>query len=632
MRFEPLKVGELSQRTGLTVRTLHHYDAIGLLKPSLHTGAGYRLYSASDVARLQQVLSLRQLGFSLEEVKRCLDQPGFSPLEIVRIHLVRLREQIESQRKLCQRLETVASHLSAAEEVSADEFLSTIKEMTMLDTLAEKYFTAEQMAAIKEGRAEAGPEKLNQMQECWVELIALIRTEMEQGTDPADPKVQALATRWQELVNQSTGGDPGIKQAMKRIWEERGDTLVAQFGAKYDSRPIWGYIETAILHGEGATDTNRTEQTEPDHKARDQKGAGGGVDRRGFMNCIACAGTGLVWTAAGGVLGSQAFGQEARRAGATAGPFSFTSFDGKKIVYSDEGEGPAVILLHGFGMGGQDNYGDFDRLLPKLERQHAMIREQMGAAPPLPAPPAEGRPGLAVRLREAGARVIVPDSRGFGASDKPQNTAAYADSAMARDVIALVRHLGLDAVDVLGYSMGSVTAARLLALGARQVRSAILAGVAQYILEGEVVDLPEKYPVPEGLTRPFTMRAHAEALAKSLDSVGTEAEKPKSASAILVRSTGGDPKVLAAVVRGAVAEQVPVEPLRQVKVPVLVLNGKGDLANQSVARLLEVIPNSRSATCDGDHHTAPWQPSFQQAVVNFFSEQWRNSGTGFEIP
>jgi pimeloyl-ACP methyl ester carboxylesterase len=174
--------------------------------------------------------------------------------------------------------------------------------------------------------------------------------------------------------------------------------------------------------------------------------------------------------------------------------------------------------------------------------------------------------------------------------------------------------------------MGSVTAAKLLALGAPNVRSAVLAGVAQYILEGEVVDLPKNYPVPDNLPRPFTMRTHAEALARLLEDTG----EPTSPSAILVRSTGGDNKVLAAVVRGAVAEQVPVDPLRAVKVPVLVLNGKADLANQAVARLLEVIPNARCAACDGDHHTAPWYPSFQQAVVNFFAAQWPARGAAFD--
>src|SRR5947199_3069727 len=117
MKSEALKVGELARRTGLTVRTLHHYDEINLLKPSLHTEAGHRLYTARDVARLQQVLSLRQLGFSLEEVRACLDRPGFEPLEVIRRHAARLREQIASQRRLCARLEALAAHLRAAEEV-----------------------------------------------------------------------------------------------------------------------------------------------------------------------------------------------------------------------------------------------------------------------------------------------------------------------------------------------------------------------------------------------------------------------------------------------------------------------------------------------------------------------------------
>src|SRR5437879_8782714 len=122
MRFTALKVGELAKRTGLTIRTLHHYDEIGLLRPSLHTESGHRLYTAGDVARLQQVLSLRQLGFSLEEARACLDRPGFSPLEVIALHLARLREQIELQRKLCERLEGLAEHFRSAGEVSAEEF------------------------------------------------------------------------------------------------------------------------------------------------------------------------------------------------------------------------------------------------------------------------------------------------------------------------------------------------------------------------------------------------------------------------------------------------------------------------------------------------------------------------------
>src|SRR5436853_2079988 len=148
MSFEALKVGELAKRTGLTVRTLHHYDEIGLLVPSLHTESGHRLYVAADVARLQRVLSLRQLGFSLDEVRDCLNRPDFAPLEVIRLHVARLREQIELQRGLCERLEALAAHFRPAGEVSAEAFLQTIEVMTMI----ENYYTPEQLESFRKRR------------------------------------------------------------------------------------------------------------------------------------------------------------------------------------------------------------------------------------------------------------------------------------------------------------------------------------------------------------------------------------------------------------------------------------------------------------------------------------------------
>jgi pimeloyl-ACP methyl ester carboxylesterase len=222
--------------------------------------------------------------------------------------------------------------------------------------------------------------------------------------------------------------------------------------------------------------------------------------------------------------------------------------------------------------------------------------------------------------------VIVPDMRGFGASDKPHATPAYADSAMARDIAALIDHLDLDAVDVLGFSMGAVTAAKLLALGLPQVKSAILAGVGDYILEGAVMELPENWPIPDYLPKPLTMRVHAEEGANVLDRNVIVPGNLMSSQVIMVRATGADPKVLAAVLRGAMAEQVPPEALRKVDTSVLMLNATADVANQAIGQLLEVLPNARSAVCEGDHQSTPFQPSFQQAVSGFFEEQWRARG------
>jgi pimeloyl-ACP methyl ester carboxylesterase len=306
---------------------------------------------------------------------------------------------------------------------------------------------------------------------------------------------------------------------------------------------------------------------------------------------------------------------------------TFTSFDGLRIAYhDDEGDGPAVILLHGFGVDALGQFGDFERVRPIREKRQQMFRDVFGAAPPLPDPPVEGRLGLAHALRAAGARTVLPDMRGFGASDKPREKEAYADSALARDVLALLEHLQLDAADVIGFSMGCGTIARLLMLHPPQVKSAILAGVGDYAIQETVMDFPKSWPIPDSVPRPITGRVWAEEGAKILERGEIVPGHLASAALIAARVTGADPKVLAAVIRGAVAPMWPAEPLRTINVPVLILNGKSDAANQKVARLLEKIPTARFEACEGDHHSTPYEPSFHQAVVGFFQQQWRQRG------
>jgi DNA-binding transcriptional MerR regulator len=249
MRFQALKVGEVAARTGLTIRTLHHYDEIGLLRPSLRTESGHRLYTADDIARLHRVVSLRQLGFSLEEVRDCLDGADFTPMRVVRLHIARLREQIALQEQLCRALEALAERFHAAEEVSADEFLRTIEVMIMV----ENYYTPEQLETLKQRREQIGEARMAQVPHDWAQLIAEVRAEKEKGTPATDPKVLALVQRWQALINEFTGGDPGIAASLGRLWKERGDQLTAQHGQQFDSRDLQDYIQQAMatLKGPG---------------------------------------------------------------------------------------------------------------------------------------------------------------------------------------------------------------------------------------------------------------------------------------------------------------------------------------------------------------------------------------------
>ncbi|MFI9718595.1 MerR family transcriptional regulator [Streptomyces sp. NPDC052396] len=95
-------VGQLSGFAGVTVRTLHHYDRTGLLSPSERSPAGYRLYTDADLARLQQILFYRELGFSLDEIAAILDDPGASALDQLRARHKQLSAQIARLRRLVE--------------------------------------------------------------------------------------------------------------------------------------------------------------------------------------------------------------------------------------------------------------------------------------------------------------------------------------------------------------------------------------------------------------------------------------------------------------------------------------------------------------------------------------------------
>lgn len=232
-----LKVGELASRTGLTVRTLHHYDEIGLLPPARRTAAGHRLYGADQVARLQQIVCLQQLGFSLKEIGGLLEGSETSPVRVLRLRIERLREQIDRQRRLADRLQGIVERLDSRQGVSTEEFLRSIEAMTMFD----RYFTEEQMQALKERRETLGEERIRQVEAEWPGLIAAVRAEMDRGTDPSSPEVRRLARRWKELVEEFTGGDAEIAASVGRMY--RNEESVRQ-RARIDSE-MMEYVSRA---------------------------------------------------------------------------------------------------------------------------------------------------------------------------------------------------------------------------------------------------------------------------------------------------------------------------------------------------------------------------------------------------
>jgi DNA-binding transcriptional MerR regulator len=220
LRRASWKVGELARETGLSVRTLHYYEEIGLLSPSFRTEAGHRLYKAGDLARLQQIKSLRALGFGLAEVRDCLDRPGFSVQRVIELHIAGLREQIKLKQKLCNSLETVAARLDPLGDVSVEECVETIMEVIKMSERLEKYYAPEQLEELEQRRDSLGEERIRQAEAEWAELMEQVRAEMKRGTDPSNERVRLLAGRWMELVHEFTGGNPGIERSVGNMWQQ----------------------------------------------------------------------------------------------------------------------------------------------------------------------------------------------------------------------------------------------------------------------------------------------------------------------------------------------------------------------------------------------------------------------------
>jgi DNA-binding transcriptional MerR regulator len=210
----------------MSVRALHHYDEIGLLTPSLRTPSGHRLYQDADIARLQQIQSLRVMGIPLDEVKRLLDGAEMTPREVIDLHLARLHEQIALQNRLAERIQSLATHMDRVESTSIDDLCQIIHAMTTM----EKYFTTEQLEVLRDRRTSITQEHMDEVRDSWNEIIPKVRNAMAANVDPTSPEILAIAKRWKALVEEFTGGDPKIAQAVKTMYEQEGPALQQQLG------------------------------------------------------------------------------------------------------------------------------------------------------------------------------------------------------------------------------------------------------------------------------------------------------------------------------------------------------------------------------------------------------------------
>jgi len=212
------RIGEVAAATGLTVRTLHHYDEIGLLAPSGRSEAGHRLYGDDDLRRLYRIVALRRLGLALGEIGALIDGDGADLRPVIRAQLERLDAEAAVRERLRSRLTRLLAALDGAGEADPDLFLEAIEGMTMF----ERYYTPDQLAELEQRRDALGEEGMRRAEADWAALIAEAEALRAGGVEPSDPRARAVAERWGALVEQFTGGDPAIRASLREMYETEG--------------------------------------------------------------------------------------------------------------------------------------------------------------------------------------------------------------------------------------------------------------------------------------------------------------------------------------------------------------------------------------------------------------------------
>lgn len=214
------RASEFARAAGVTVRALHYYDRLGLLKPARRTSAGYRLYGEQDFARLQQIVTLKFVGFSLKQIKDVLARADTRDLAAtLRLQRMILQEKGRQVAGAVRAVEEAERLIADGAGPTREAFAKIIEVIEMQNNTdwAKKFYSEEAQAKIAERQRTIPREVVEQGQRDWAALITEVEAAVKEGVDPQSEQAQGLAARWKELLRAFTGGDPEIQKGLNKM-------------------------------------------------------------------------------------------------------------------------------------------------------------------------------------------------------------------------------------------------------------------------------------------------------------------------------------------------------------------------------------------------------------------------------
>ena len=217
------QIQEFARQAGVTVRALHHYDRLGLLRPR-RTESGYRQYSDRDLERLEQIVALKFIGIPLREIRGLLERNGTT----LPVALGKQRRALEEKRRLVDRAigairEAEAAFRTGRRETALLKKIIEVIEMQNDTEWTKKYYSEAAQVKIQARHADWNPALQEQVSKQWMDLIADVEAAMAAGESPSSAKGKELGRRWKELVEGFTGGDREVVEGLRKLYADRAN-------------------------------------------------------------------------------------------------------------------------------------------------------------------------------------------------------------------------------------------------------------------------------------------------------------------------------------------------------------------------------------------------------------------------
>jgi len=239
------RIGEFAELAGVTVRALHHYDRIGLLKPQ-RSSSGTRLYRLADLERLEQIAALKFLGIPLQEIKLLLKHGPLTLSDSLHVQRQALAEKNRLIDRAIAAIEAAEKVIQSGQTTDASILRKIIEviDMQPQENSMRKYYTEQawiERAQLRDQWEHAPAET----RERWRQTSKQLFTEIEANIDldPASEAAQALTKRWLQLAESANGGNDGIRTGSIEAWNDRlnwppaeQEKLLAGFGLDPNDR------------------------------------------------------------------------------------------------------------------------------------------------------------------------------------------------------------------------------------------------------------------------------------------------------------------------------------------------------------------------------------------------------------